>query len=199
MAQKIGIMGGTFNPIHNGHIMIAKEAYEQYALNKVLFIPNGNAYLKTDVLNKYARYEMVKLAISDYPFFELSDIETNKEGKSYSCETILELKQLYPSCELYFIIGADSLLNMEKWKKPEIIFANTTILLAKRPGSNDADIAEKISYLKKIFFATVSTINIKEYDISSTQIRDKIKSGIPVYDVLNEKVYDYILKKGFYK
>lgn len=198
MVQKIGIMGGTFNPIHKGHTMIAEEAYRQYSLDKVIFIPNGNPYLKSGVLSKYIRFEMVKLAISDFPYFDISSIEIDKEGNSYSYETINEIKAT-GNIEIYFIIGADSLLYIENWKCPEEIFNNSIILVAKRPGSNDDDLKSKIAYLQKKYKADIRIINVDKADISSTDIRDKVKNNLPVSDILDTKVYDYIIEKGLYK
>lgn len=198
MVQKIGIMGGTFNPIHKGHTMIAEEAYRQYSLDKVIFIPNGNPYLKSGVLSKYIRFEMVKLAISDFPYFDISSIEIDKEGNSYSYETINEIKAT-GNIEIYFIIGADSLLYIENWKCPEEIFNNSIILVAKRPGSNDDDLKSKIAYLQNKYKADIRIINVDKADISSTDIRDKVKNNMPVSDILDTKVYDYIIEKGLYK
>lgn len=198
MIQKIGIMGGTFNPIHKGHIMIAEEAYRQYSLDKVIFIPNGNPYLKSGVLSKYIRFEMVKLAISDFPYFDISSIEIDKKGNSYSYETINEIKAT-GNIEIYFIIGADSLLYIENWKCPDEIFNNSIILVAKRPGSNDDDLKSKIAYLQNKYKADIKIINVDKADISSTDIREKVKNNIPVSDILDTKVYDYIIEKGLYK
>ena len=148
--MKIGLFGGTFNPIHNGHLWIAKSALESCLLDKVIFIPSGISYMKTDVLDVYHRVNMVKLAISDCPSFYLSTIESSKEKNSYSSETISEYKEMYPNDELFFIIGFDSLENMIKWKNPDIIFDKSTVLVALR-GDADEDKANNLiaSYIEK--------------------------------------------------
>ena len=114
--MKIGIIGGTFDPIHNGHLYIARKAMEEFNLSKVLFIPTGVSYMKTDVSGAVHRYEMVRLAIKNYPAFEISDLEVFRGGNTYTCETIAELKKEYPDVKFYFIIGVDTLFMMENGK-----------------------------------------------------------------------------------
>ncbi len=135
--RRIGIMGGTFNPIHNGHLAIAEKAREQFTLKKVLFMPSGVPYMKEqrEVLPIQARCEMAALAIKDMPGFELSRMETvdAAQGKNtYTCDTLQKLRAKDPEAAYYFILGADSLYAMEKWKNPAYIFQNCTILAAVR-------------------------------------------------------------------
>lgn len=197
--MKIGLFGGTFNPIHNGHLWIANKAMETYKLNKVIFIPSGISYMKTGVLDVNHRVNMVNLAISDYPNFYLSTIESSKEKNSYSYETISEYKDKNSNDEIFFIIGYDSLENMIKWKNPDIIFEESTILVALR-GDADEDKAKILiaSYVEK-FDAKILLIKCDKIDVSSTQIRQNIKDGIDVGSFLPAKVYDYILRNALYK
>ena len=122
--SKIGILGGTFNPIHNGHLLLAEQARCFYGLDQVLFIPSGCSYMKRqeEILPGEIRFQMVQLAIADNPYFCVSDMEIVREGNSYTCETITRLHAQYPEDELYYIVGADTLFQMEFWKNPEQIF-----------------------------------------------------------------------------
>ncbi|MCR4933760.1 MAG: nicotinate-nucleotide adenylyltransferase [Lachnospiraceae bacterium] len=197
--MKIGLFGGTFDPIHNGHLWIAKSALESCLLDKVIFIPSGISYMKNDVLDVYHRVNMVKLAISDCPKFYLSTIESSKEKNSYSYETVSEYKEMYPNDELFFIIGFDSLENMIKWKNPDIIFEKSTVLVALRGDADEGKANNLIaSYIEK-FNAKIVMIKCEKIDVSSTQIRHDIKTGLDVRSFLPAKVYDYIYKNVLYK
>ena len=137
MKKKIGIMGGTFNPIHYGHLILAERARESFSLDYVIFIPSGLSYMKDDVLDSNIRYQMTALAIKDNPNFKISAIETNRIGNSYTYETLEELSLLEKEgSTFYFIIGEDSLFNIEQWKFPERIFQLAEIIVAKRMESS---------------------------------------------------------------
>lgn len=143
--KRIGIMGGTFNPIHNGHLLIAEKAKEQFALEKVLFMPSGIPYMKDqrEILPVDIRCEMTTLAITDNPYFELSTLEAADamQGKNtYTYATLQKLRQKDPEADYYFILGADSLYAIENWKHPTLIFQNCTILAAARTEEMSADI-----------------------------------------------------------
>ena len=119
---KIGIMGGTFDPIHLGHLALAEKAFQFIPLDFVLFIPTGISYRKKDVTDAVHRKNMCELAIRNTPYFYLSEIEINKKGNTYTYETLQDLKRQYENSELFFIIGADSLFSIETWKCPDLIF-----------------------------------------------------------------------------
>lgn len=203
---KIGILGGTFDPIHNGHIMIAKEAMKEYALSKILLIPTGVSYMKKDVTDSYLRYEMVKLAAEEFINFEASDVEIQREGNTYTCDTIAYFKEKYPEHELYFIIGTDSLFSIEKWRNVEYIFENCIILCATRPGeygSSSVETAEnkKADELAHLFNAQIKFIHCTPMDISSTEIRNYRQEN-PESDLstleLPRSVAEYILRHDLY-
>ena len=124
---KIGIMGGTFNPIHNGHIALANAAYKEFSLDKILFMPSGKSYMKQHVLDDAKRVIMVQKAIEAIPYFELSTLEVERSGNTYTSETLQQLTQQNPEVHYYFIMGADSLFHIETWKNPDIIFSLSTI------------------------------------------------------------------------
>lgn len=121
--KKIGIMGGTFNPIHMGHLLLAEQAKESFCLDQVLFIPSGCPYMKDqrEVADKYMRLEMARLAIADNPAFQLSAMEVEREGDSYTFETLAALREKEAEADFYFIAGADSIFDMERWKNPEAV------------------------------------------------------------------------------
>lgn len=197
--RKTGILGGTFNPIHNGHLILAQNALEQYSLDEILFIPSGCSYKKTGVLDAEIRYHMVELAIASHPSFRVSPIEIMRPGNSYTFETLLELKAQNHNNEQYeYIIGADTLFSMENWKNPDIIFANCDILCNVRKGFSMPELIDKQKDLHKRFHATIHFLQEKSFDISSSEIRERIKAGKPVSYYLPEEVLAYIMQEGIY-
>ncbi len=176
----IGIMGGTFNPIHLGHIAIARAAYEQFHLNEIWFMPNHIPAYKSNqaLVSGEKRLAMIRLAIQDYPFFKASDFELNREGKTYTYETLELLTQQFSHHEFYFIMGADSLSYFENWMHPEIIVKNAKILAATRNKKTVAEMHLQIDRLNKMFGGSFFyLIDCPEIPCSSSEIRDKIKNG----------------------
>ena len=143
--MKIGIMGGTFDPIHNGHLMLGEYAARQFRLQKVWFLPNGNPPHKSGETEVRHRIEMVKLALEGHDRFELNLYEAEKGTVSYSYDTIRNLNELYPEHEFYFIIGADSLFSIESWKCPQNLLSDCTILAACRDEKDQSQVQEQIS------------------------------------------------------
>lgn len=197
--KKVGIMGGTFNPIHYGHIEMAQKAYEQFLLDTVLFMPSGHSYLKSNVLDAGRRVEMVKLAISKYSHFSVSLIEVNRGGNTYTYETLQELKKLHPDTHYYFIVGADSLFYMEHWKKPETIFSLATVLCAIRDDYPMDELKQKRTFLQRKFQADIQFLDMPKIDISSTQIRSAVKNHASVSEMIPPEVIDYIKKEHLYE
>ncbi len=201
--KKIGVFGGTFNPIHNGHIYLAKSAYTLLNLDKVLVIPSGFSYQKSgeNVLSKYIRADMVKLAIKDYPYLEYSDIEVKKEGNSYTYSTILDLKEEYLDALLYLIIGADTLFNIESWKNIETLLSNCILSVMQRDDHNKSEVIKMCNYLNVKYNSKAEIIDIEKIDISSTNIRNSIKNGNFTNDCneLPLNVYKYIIDNALYK
>ena len=181
--MKIGIIGGTFDPIHNGHLYIARKAMEEFSLAKVIFMPTGISYMKQASSGAQHRYEMTRLAIKDYEGFEISDLEVFRGGNTYTCETIAELKEIYPNDKLYFIIGTDTLFMMEKWKNYEYIFQNVTLIVADRQGENEGDQKEKAEFLKKEYGAKIKFLDAKKYNLSATLLRAAFKIKSPEYRI----------------
>lgn len=199
--KRIGIMGGTFNPIHLGHLAIAQRAQEQFVLEEVLFIPSGVPYMKDleEVLPAKNRCEMARLAIRDIPSFRLSMIEVNKSQNTYTFETLQDLKADNPTAEYYFILGADSLWAMEHWKNPEEIFRNCHVLAAVRDDKSPADMNAQIAYLQEKFNAKISLLGIDAMDISSSMIRKRVSDGLSIRGLVPDAVETYIYEHKLYQ
>ena len=199
--KKIGILGGTFNPIHYGHIHLAESAQKSAGLDQIMFIPSGISYMKNqrEILSAADRMEMVKLAIRDYPQFDVSTIEIEKEGNSYSYETVLALKQSYPDVEFSFLTGADTIFSMESWKEPAIIFREVTILAAYRIGVSLDELKQQIAYLKEKYNADIHLVAVDHIDISSSEIRNAIKNRKAFRGYMPPAVEEYIRKNRLYQ
>ncbi|MDP4109376.1 MAG: nicotinate-nucleotide adenylyltransferase, partial [Bacillota bacterium] len=180
MKEKIGILGGTFNPIHNGHIGAAAAAREQLNLDKVLLIPAGmppHKAVPEGSPGKDERLEMVKLAASEYPFLEACDLEIRRSGKSYTIDTVSELKKKYADASFDLIVGTDMLLNLENWHRADELFRLVRVAAVRRRSSDEAVILGKAREYERKFGADIVLINCVAIEISSTEIRKEIKSG----------------------
>lgn len=198
--KKYGIFGGSFNPIHYGHLMICEYIKEEMGLDKVIFIPTGNPPHKDLELSAKDRYEMVRLAISPNPDFEISDIETTRVKKSYTVDTIRELKKIYKEEKLYFLIGLDSLFQLKTWMKIGDLSHEIEFVVALRPGYLDKEeVNKEIDFLRENFGTKVNLIKTPLYEISSTDLRDRIREGKSLRYLIPKKVLDYIEESGFYK
>lgn len=198
--KKYGIFGGSFNPIHYGHLMICEYIKEEMGLDKVIFIPTGNPPHKDLELSAEDRYEMVRLAISPNPDFEISDIETTRVKKSYTVDTIRELKKIYKEEKLYFLIGLDSLFQLKTWMKIGDLSQEIEFVVALRPGYLDKEeVNKEIDFLRENFGTKINLIKTPLYEISSTDLRDRIREGKSLRYLIPKKVLDYIEESGFYK
>lgn len=199
--KKTGIMGGTFNPVHNGHLALATEALRQHDLDEVLFMPCGVPYMKAEqkVEAGQIRAEMTALAIRDIPEFHLSTIEIAQQGNTYTYKTLEYLNRTNPDTEYYFIVGADSLFHMAEWKCPERIFANCRILAAVRDDKTAADMEEQIRWLHETYHANICLLQTDRVDISSSDLRRKVRAGESIEEEVPEAVREYIERKGLYR
>ena len=202
-SRKIGIMGGTFNPIHYAHLLLAENAREQFGLDRIIFIPSGQPYMKVqkedeNVPSGELRYQMVKMAIQENPYFTCSRIEIDRPGKTYTVDTLHELQKMYPGDELFFIMGADSLLSMESWYQFEDIFQMAAILVAIRDDTDEKKLTDVITRMKSKYLADIRMVMTGRMDISSTMIREKIKTGKSVRYLLPEDCVEYICLKNLY-
>jgi nicotinate-nucleotide adenylyltransferase len=190
--KRIGILGGTFNPVHFGHLAIAKAAQEQAGLSKVIFIP---AFLPPHkqadpIADSGLRYQMTKLAIEGLSDFEISSIEIDKKAVSYSIETIKAIKAIYPQSELFFIVGSDSVPELKTWQNINGIFKLCRMIVAKRPGHQqvETDLLPKDAIVLQGIYP----------DISSREIRQSIKQKVSIENLVPENVRDFILKNRLY-
>lgn len=199
--RKVGIMGGTFNPIHNGHLTLAKEALRQFLLDEVLFMPCGKPYMKDERIVESAqiRTRMTELAIQDIPYFTLSVMEIEQTGNTYTYQTLERLKRENPDTEYYYIVGADSLYHMKSWRYPERIFRNCCVLSAIRDDKSVSDLEKQITIFKQEYDADIRLLRTERMDISSSNIRKKIAAGESIEGDVPEHVRIYIKKKGLYK
>lgn len=198
---KTGIMGGSFNPLHNGHMELANTAMKQLALDNMLFIPSGKPYMKEDriMLNAGQRLEMVRNAIRNIPHYYVSDIEVLRSGNSYTCETLEELTAEYPDRAFYFILGADCLYEIEKWKDPERIFKLCTVVSAVRDSVSALELQKKCRDLTEKYQADILLLDFPKTDISSTEIREDIKAGKDISDKVPYEILRYIEKNHLYQ
>ncbi len=199
--KKIGIMGGTFDPIHIGHLILGEKAYEQMGLDQVWFMPAGNPPHKQNRVGRASdiqRVEMVKKAIAGNPHFALSLIEMNADGYSYTYRTLENLVKENPDTDYYFIIGADSLYSFATWKEPKRICSACTIVVATRNHMPLKELNEEMTFLSQQFggqFLRLDTLNI---DISSEQIRDWICRGESIRYYVPDQVGEYIRSHQIY-
>ncbi|HIY01380.1 MAG TPA: nicotinate-nucleotide adenylyltransferase [Candidatus Blautia faecipullorum] len=199
--KKIGIMGGTFDPIHVGHLILGEKAHEQLGLDKVWFMPSGNPPHKRNREGRASdeqRVEMVKRAISGNPHFELSLIEMNENGYTYTYRTLETLKQQNPDTDYYFIIGADSLYNFATWKEPARICGACTIVAASRNHIPAHSLDQQMTYLSQQYkgcFIRLDTMNI---DVSSQDLRRWLKEGRSLRYYVPDDVIAYIRNNHIY-
>lgn len=196
---RMGIMGGTFNPIHLGHLMIAEEARQTFHLDKILFVPSYVTPNKqVSGATAVQRLEMTRLAVADNPCFAVSDIEIKRQGRSYTVDTLREIKKLYgPSYILYFISGTDTIQDLPNWHRPEEILSLCQFVGATRPDGSQS-IGQVIDHFgdlgKHILKLTVPTMQI-----SSTELRRRIANGQSVRYMMPPAVVEYIRKNGVYQ
>jgi len=197
---KVGIMGGTFNPIHLGHLLIAEEARAAFSLGKILFIPNATPPHKqnADTIDSAHRINMVKLAIEGNPHFKICTIESFGNGAEYTANTLKNLRELFPNDEFYFITGADALVDMNLWRSPQEIFSRCEVVTTMRPGKNTAELDSAIANLRAAYNAKISKMIMPLIDISSTQIRQKTAAGESIMYLVPDQVREYILEENLY-
>lgn len=199
--KRIGIMGGTFDPIHMGHLILGEKAYEQFHLEKVLFMPSGNPPHKRNRQGRATdeqRVEMVRKAISGNPHFELSLAEMHENGYTYTYHTLEMLKQQHPDTDYYFIIGADSLYNFDTWMEPERICQNCILVAAVRNHSTVAELEEEMQRLTAKYHGTFLALNTTNLDVSSEMLRKWVEEKKSVRYYIPDPVIAYIEKNQIY-
>ena len=198
MKSNIGIMGGTFNPIHNGHLLLAKNTCDKFNLDHILVMPSGCPPHKKgqDILDVNHRCHMVKLAIQNEPKLIFSDIEIKRKGDSYTADTLTDIKDIYN--KIYFIIGEDSLFNIQTWYHPEITMKLATLVVAKRDDCLNSNFYDQIKHLKDTYHANIEVLSNFNCPISSSQIRSNVFNGLSIKEMVPRSVEDYILDNKLY-
>lgn len=199
---KIGIMGGTFDPVHVGHLILAEYALNEAGLDEVWLLPTGISYMKKDrgVTSAQDRLQMVKLSIQAAGSkLGVSDIEIRREGYTYTFETIEELKKNYPQHEFSLIYGADCLFDFEKWKNPQRIFDGCRILIAARNDSNEELMMQKKQELCEKYNAKIDIMPFIRMELSSSLVRQRVAEGKSIRYMVTDSVLQYIEEKGLYK
>ncbi len=201
--MKIGIMGGTFDPVHNAHLMLAEYAYREYGLKEVWFLPNGNPPHKQDQKNRTdasVRAEMVRLAIAGYEGFRLEEYECNRSGISYSYQTMEHFHERYPDDHFYFIIGADSLFSIEDWVHPERLLKVCTILAACRANISSCGMMEdKIRELNQKYGSDIRLLFTPVVSTASQELRRRCRNGDSITGDVPKAVEDYIIRHHLYQ
>jgi nicotinate-nucleotide adenylyltransferase len=197
MGRRVGVMGGTFDPIHYGHLVTAEEAVMQFGLEEVVFVPTGLPWMKADrpVSPPEDRYLMTVVATASNPRFSVSRAEIDREGPTYTVDTLRQFADEHPDAEAYFITGADAMLEIFDWKDPEEILSLAHFIAATRPGYD----LRRFEAAASTHHPKVSTMDIPALAISSSDIRERVREGRAIRYLLPEGVKSYIEKQGLYR
>lgn len=192
--RRIGILGGTFDPIHLGHLVMAEQVREKLRLDRIIFIPSANPPHKTKrkLSPSQDRFEMTRLGLEGNPKFVVSDLELKRGGLSYTIDTLRQLEKLYPNQKMYFLTGSDVLDEIQTWKDPEQIYKRAKVVIAIRPGFDRFD--PKNRFAQKSIIVPITGI-----DVSSSQIRAKVRKGESIHYLVPTKVEEYISKIKLYR
>ncbi len=183
-------MGGTFDPIHNGHLVAASEVASAFKLDEVVFVPTGSPYQKQNVTPAEHRYLMTVIATASNPRFKVSRIDIDRGGDTYTVDTLLEMQEIYPNSDLVFISGADAIAQILAWKEVERLWSLAHFVAVSRPGHNLT--------IPKAPEGSISSLEIPALAISSTDVRRRVDHGYPVWYLVPDGVVQYIAKHGLY-
>ncbi len=196
MALRLGVMGGTFDPIHHGHLVTAEEALWQFHLDEVVFVPTGQPWMKADrqVTASEHRYLMTVIATAPNPKFTVSRIEVDREGPTYTIDTLKQLREARgPEVELFFVTGADAMFEILQWKDPHAVLAEAHFIAATRPGYDLARFQDVATP-----HPNVTVMDIPALAISSSDIRRRVREGEPIRYLVPEGIHTYIHKFELY-
>ncbi|WP_346986710.1 nicotinate-nucleotide adenylyltransferase [Agrococcus sp. ARC_14] len=189
--RRLGIMGGTFDPIHHGHLVAASEVAQHFELDEVVFVPTGEPYQKRDVSLSEDRYLMTVVATASNPRFKVSRVDVDRDGPTYTIDTLRDLRALHPDADLFFITGADAFASIVEWKDLEELWQLAHFVAVTRPGHQ----LEMSGYPKE----RVSLLEIPALAISSTDCRARVRAGYPVWYLVPDGVVQYISKHDLYR
>lgn len=202
MGRKIGIMGGTFDPIHLGHLVAAEVVYHKLGLDEVVFVPTGDPPHKSgeSVSPAEHRYLMTVLATISNPHFRVSRVDIDRGGLTYAVDTIVDLRRsLGEGHEFWFIVGADALVDLPEWKEPERLVGMCRWAAVTRPGFKIGDGAEALGELYRQYAERFDFVQIPALSVSSTEIRSRVASGEPIRYLVPESVEQYIHRQALYR
>ncbi|WP_382403298.1 nicotinate-nucleotide adenylyltransferase [Leucobacter albus] len=188
--RRVGVMGGTFDPIHHGHLVAASEVAKSFDLDEVVFVPTGQPWQKSNVSQSEHRYLMTVIATASNPQFTVSRVDVDRDGPTYTVDTLRDLKRLMPDAELFFISGADAVKQIVSWKDVEKLWELAHFIAVSRPG-------HELS-LSGLSHDNVSLLEIPALSISSTDCRERVSRGYPVWYLVPDGVVQYIAKHGLY-
>lgn len=189
--RRIGVMGGTFDPIHHGHLVAASEVATHFGLDEVIFVPTGQPYQKKDVSEGEHRYLMTVIATASNPRFTVSRVDIDRDGPTYTVDTLRDLRNQYPDSDLYFISGADAIAQILEWKDIDAAWDVAHFVAVTRPGHNLSVTGLPAEH--------VSQLEIPALAISSTDCRARVRSGSPVWYLVPDGVVQYIAKHALYR
>ena len=194
--MRLGLMGGTFDPIHLGHLLAAEEALARCQLDEVLFVPAGRPWMKDGggVSPAHHRMNMTTLAVAYNPRFSVSSIEVDREGPTYTVDTLEELRDEDCSREMFLIVGADSVTQMDRWKKLERIQELCTVIAVPRPGYDAPGVLKGMDKSARVIY-----LDAPLTAISATEARERVSKGLPVRGCVPEAVEEYIQQNGLYQ
>ncbi|MCJ7855570.1 nicotinate-nucleotide adenylyltransferase [Lachnospiraceae bacterium NSJ-143] len=200
--KSFAILGGTFDPVHVGHIEIAKSVIKKTGAEKILFLPSGNPPHKNSeaVTDSFHRLNMLKMAVEGEKDFVVSSIEIDREGKTYTIDTVKELRGIFGnSVKFFFIMGADALHYIYMWKNFEELLKICSFAAVTRPGYMTSELKKDVDILTDKYGGDIHIIDIPPVDVSSSKIRDNIENGLAINGMVDSRVMDYIEKYGLYR
>lgn len=199
--RRIALMGGTFDPIHYGHLVTAESVREKFGFDTVMFIPSGNPPHKRriSVSSPVHRYNMVQMAVASNRYFTVSRVEIDREGSTYTIDTIRELKSLLRNdADIYFITGADAILEVLTWKDPNELLSMCKFIAVTRPGYDKGALIQKVQELKALYNCDITIMDVPSFDISSSDIRQKVARCQSIKYLVPENVEQYIYMNNLY-
>jgi nicotinate-nucleotide adenylyltransferase len=198
--NKIAIFGGTFDPIHSGHLNLAKEAVRVCGLDKLIFMPNYISPFKTEQKTSSGelRYEMIEKILHYDRAFSISAYEIERDVPSYTYNTLSHFRDEY-GAEIYFVLGFDSILLLDTWHRGPDLLREFSFITTRRPGYDDHDVLEMISRFECLYGANINVLDIEAFEASSTDIRKRIRVGLPISHLVPEEIERYINEHGLYR
>jgi nicotinate-nucleotide adenylyltransferase len=189
--RRIGIMGGTFDPIHNGHLVAASEVQQHFGLDEVLFVPTGQPWMKPAVTDSEHRYLMTVIATAANPRFTVSRVDIDRDGATYTIDTLRDIRALHPDADLFFISGADAIAQILDWKNVDELWSLAHFVAVSRPGHE--------LIISALPAQEVSSLEVPALAISSTDCRSRVSRGFPVWYLVPDGVVQYISKHHLYR